>query len=234
MPPSVRIMRRMSSTLRWLKTCTSIPARTSSAAMSACRSEKPSTRSGASATMRSMRALVNADTRGFSRRARGGRTVKPEMPTLRLSPTPPLRLRFANITAFGGHHDLEPIVYEFFSPVGGAAATELTNRVVQFASHVSSGLVGSVGLALLAWTLVGTIKKVEDSFNFLWHVEQPRGFARRLAEYTSLLIAGPVLLVGFIGLSHAAFSSAPLQEMARLPLLHRLRGTGIALAPYVM
>src|SRR5437016_3746624 len=151
--------------------------------------------------------------------------------TTLLSLIPLLAFSFAILKAFGGHHDLEPIVYEFFSPVGGAAATELTNRVVQFASHVSSGLVGSVGLALLAWTLVGTIKKVEDSFNFLWHVEQPRGFARRLAEYTSLLIAGPVLLVGFIGLSHAALSSAPLQEMARLPLLHRLRGTGIALAP---
>ena len=154
--------------------------------------------------------------------------------TTLLSLIPLLAFSFAILKAFGGHHDLEPIVYEFFSPVGGAAATELTNRVVQFASHVSSGLVGSVGLALLAWTLVGTIKKVEDSFNFLWHVEQPRSFARRLAEYTSLLIAGPVLLVGFIGLSHAALSSAPLQEMARLPLLHRLRGTGIALAPYVM
>src|SRR5438552_2071351 len=154
--------------------------------------------------------------------------------TTLLSLIPLLAFSFAILKAFGGHHDLEPIVYEFFSPVGGAAAAELTNRVVQFASHVSSGLVGSVGLALLAWTLVGTIKKVEDSFNFLWHVEQPRGFARRLAEYTSLLIAGPVLLVGFIGLSHAALSSAPLQEMARLPLLHRLRGTGIALAPYVM
>src|SRR6266853_6592805 len=151
-----------------------------------------------------------------------------------LSLIPLLAFSLAILKVFGGHRDLEPIVYELFRPVGGAAATELTTRVVEFASHVSSGLVGSVGLALLAWTLVGTIKKVEDSFNFLWHVEQPRGFARRLAEYTSLLIAGPVLLVGFIGLSHAAFSSAPLQEMARLPLLHRLRGTGIALAPYVM
>jgi membrane protein len=91
-----------------------------------------------------------------------------------------------------------------------------------------------VGLALLAWTLVGTIKKVEDSFNFLWHVDQPRSFARRLAEYTSLLIAGPVLLVGFVGLSHAALSSAPVQEVVQLPLLNRLRGTGISLAPYVM
>ena len=154
--------------------------------------------------------------------------------TTLLSLIPLLAFSFAILKVFGGPRDLEPIVYEFFRPVGGAAAAELTNRVVQFASHVSSGLVGSVGLALLAWTLVDTIKKVEDSFNFLWHVEQPRSFARRLAEYTSLLIAGPVLLVGFIGLSHAALSSAPVQEVVSLPLLHRLRGTGIALAPYVM
>ena len=151
-----------------------------------------------------------------------------------LSLIPLLAFSLAILKVFGGHRDLEPIVYELFRPVGGAAATELTTRVVQFASHVSSGVVGSVGLALLAWTLVGTIKKVEDSFNFLWHVDQPRSLARRLAEYTSLLIAGPVLLVGFVGLSHAALASAPVQEMVHLPLLQRLRGTGISLAPYVM
>jgi membrane protein len=154
--------------------------------------------------------------------------------TTLLSLIPLLAFSFAIVKVFGGHRDFEPIVYEFFRPVGGAAATELTNRVMQFADHVSSGVVGSVGFALLAWTLIGTIKKVEDSFNFVWHVEQPRSFARRLAEYSSLLIAGPVLLVGFLGLTHAALSSAPMQEVVRLPLLHRLRGTGIALAPYAM
>ena len=154
--------------------------------------------------------------------------------TTLLSLIPLLAFSFAILKFFGGYRDLQPILYQFFRPVGEAAATELTTRVTQFASHVSSGLVGSVGLALLAWTLIDTIKKVEDSFNFLWHVEQPRSFARRLAEYTSLLIAGPVLLVGFIGLSHAALSSAPVQEVVRLPLLHRLQGTAIRLAPYAM
>jgi membrane protein len=43
-----------------------------------------------------------------------------------------------------------------------------------------------------------------------------------------------VLLVAFIGVSHAALASAPVQEMVRLPLLQRLRGTGIDLAPYAM
>ena len=151
-----------------------------------------------------------------------------------LSLIPLLAFSFAVLKIFGGRRDLEPFVYELFRPVGGAAAQELTARVLQFASHVSSGVVGSLGLALLAWTLLGTIKKVEDSFNFLWHVDQPRSLARRLAEYTSLLIAGPVLLVGFVGLSHAALASAPVQEVVHLPLLQRLRGTGIALAPYVM
>ena len=33
----------------------------------------------------SVRALVKAETLGFSRRACGGRTVKPEMPTMRQS-----------------------------------------------------------------------------------------------------------------------------------------------------
>jgi membrane protein len=154
--------------------------------------------------------------------------------TTLLSLIPLLAFSFAILKLFGGHRDLEPIVYEFFRPVGGAAATELTRRVVLFANHVSSGIVGSLGFALLAWTLVGTIKKVEDSFNFLWHVDQPRSFARRIAEYTTLLIAGPVLLVGFISLSHSALDSAPVQEVARWPLLQHLRGTGILLAPYVM
>ncbi|HXO63084.1 MAG TPA: YihY/virulence factor BrkB family protein [Steroidobacteraceae bacterium] len=154
--------------------------------------------------------------------------------TTLLSLIPLLAFSFAVLKLFGGHRDLEPVVYQFFAPVGPAAAAELTQRVLQFASHVSGGLVGSVGLALLTWTLLGTIKKVEDSFNFLWHVDQPRSFARRVAEYTFLLIAGPVVLVGFIGLSHRALSSVPLQELVRLPLLQWLRSTGIRVAPYAM
>jgi membrane protein len=155
--------------------------------------------------------------------------------TTLLSLIPLLAFSFAILKVVGGRRDLEPIVYEFFRPVGDAAATELTARVLQFASHVSSGVVGSLGLALLAWTLIGTIKKVEDSFNFLWHVEQPRSFARRLAEYTSLLIAGPVLLGGFIGLTHAALASAPVQEVVvQLPTLQRVRSAAIVLAPYAM
>ncbi|HLY52354.1 MAG TPA: YihY/virulence factor BrkB family protein [Steroidobacteraceae bacterium] len=154
--------------------------------------------------------------------------------TTLLSLIPLLAFSFAILKVFGGHRDLVPIVYQFFAPVGEPAATDLTTRVVQFASRVSNGVVGSVGLALLAWTLIGTIKKVEDSFNFLWRVEQARSFARRAAEYSMLLVAGPVLLVAFVGLTQHALSSGPVQEVVRLPVPQWLRAAGIALAPYAM
>ena len=154
--------------------------------------------------------------------------------TTLLSLIPLLAFSFAILKVFGAHRDLEPIVYEFFRPVGTEAAAQLTARVMQFADRVSSGIVGSVGFALLAWTLLDTIKKVEDSFNFLWRVEQPRSFARRIAEYLTLLMVGPLLLVAFIGLSQATIASAPVQEVAKMPFLQRLPGTLIAVAPYVM
>ena len=65
--------------------------------------------------------------------------------TTLLSLIPLLAFSFAVLKIFGGHRDLEPIVYEFFRPLGPAASQELTTRVLQFASRVSSGVVGSAG-----------------------------------------------------------------------------------------
>lgn len=148
-----------------------------------------------------------------------------------LSVIPLVAFALAILKMFGARHDLEPVLFEFFRPMGGAAANELSRQVVHFANRVSSGVVGWVGLAFLAYTLFGTIKKVEDSFNFVWHVDHPRGLGRRIGEYLILLIGGPLLLGGFIGLSHAALDTAAVQEVARL---RPLRYAAIAIAPYAM
>jgi membrane protein len=153
--------------------------------------------------------------------------------TTLLSIVPLIAFAFAVLKGFGATRDLEPVVYEFFRPMGPNGAAEITARVMEFANRVSTGVLGSVGFALLIWTLLGTIKKVEDSFNFLWRVEQPRSFARRVAEYLSLLIIGPILLVGFIGLTHVALNG-PLGKVTSLPFLQALTRGAIALSPYVM
>ncbi|MBV8806824.1 MAG: YihY/virulence factor BrkB family protein, partial [Sinobacteraceae bacterium] len=48
------------------------------------------------------------------------------------------------------------------------------------------------------------------------------------------IVVGPVLLVAFVGLTHATLTSAPVQSVARLPILDRLPAVLLALAPYAM
>jgi membrane protein len=153
--------------------------------------------------------------------------------TTLLSVVPLIAFAFAVLKGFGAHHDLEPIVHEFFSPMGEAGADEVTSRIMQFADNVSGGVLGSVGFALLVWTLLSTIQKVEDSFNFLWRVEQPRSWARRVAEYLSLLVIGPILLVGFIGLSHATVGRAIDTAVTEVPMLQQVSRSLLKLLPYV-
>lgn len=150
-----------------------------------------------------------------------------------LAVVPLLAFSFAILRAFDAHRDLEPLIYEFFRPMG-AAATDLTQRVMDFAENVRAGLVGSVGLALLIWTLLSALKKVEDSLNYVWHVDVSRSFARRITEYLTLLVLGPLLLVAVVGLSQLALNSESARVLTGLPLMARLLALGVQLAPYVV
>jgi membrane protein len=150
-----------------------------------------------------------------------------------LSLVPLLAFAFAVLKAFGAHHELEPVILEFFKPIG-THAQELTQRVMDFADSVSTGIVGSLGLALLLWTLLGTIKKVEDGFNFLWRVEHARSFARRITEYVALLIVGPIVVVSFIGMSHRALDSATVGLTRYMPFAERLKEIALEVSPFLM
>ena len=146
---------------------------------------------------------------------------------------PALALSFAVLTAFGAHRDLEPLVLEFFRPLGDAAP-RITERLMNFAENVRAGLVGVVGLALLLWTLVGTVKKMEDSFNFVWRVERARSLARRIGEYVALLIIGPLVIAAVLAFTKLALDSVAShtrQELAPAAELLRLM---FAVAPYAI
>src|SRR5688572_32989757 len=93
--------------------------------------------------------------------------------TTLLSIVPIIALSFSVLKGLGYHRELEPILYSFLEPIGDRAY-ELTAQVMQFVDNVSGGVLGSLGLIFLLYTLISTVQKVEESFNFVWRVEQPR------------------------------------------------------------
>ena len=119
--------------------------------------------------------------------------------TTLLSVVPLLAFCFSIVKALGFHREFEPLIYEFFRPLG-ERGPELTARVVEFVDHLQGGVLGAVGLAILIWTVISVVQKVEESFNYVWHVDRPRSFARRFSEYLSVLVVSPVLMAAALGL----------------------------------
>lgn len=134
--------------------------------------------------------------------------------TTLLSLVPLIAFAFAVLKGLGVHRDLEPLVYEFLRPIGERAG-ELTAQMMTFVENVRGDVLGSVGLAFLLYTVIATIQKLEGAFNFAWHVERPRSLMRRISEYLSLMIIGPLFLVIVFGLFGAVANDDSMRWLTR-------------------
>ena len=153
--------------------------------------------------------------------------------TTLLSLVPLMVFSFSILKGLGAHGDLRYLLNEFFRPMGGAAAW-LTDSVMQFVTNMRGDVLGSIGLAFLVYTVVTMIQEVEASFNFLWCVERPRGFARRFAEYLSAMVIGPILLAVTIGLLGSAKQSPFAQWLAAIAPLAWAMGLLGQFVPYAL
>ena len=153
--------------------------------------------------------------------------------TTLLSIVPLMAFSFSILKGLGARGDLQLIVFEFFRPMGAAAA-QLTTRVMGFVENMRGGVLGSLGLAFLLYTVIAKIQKVEASFNFVWRVERPRSWARRLSEYISVMIIGPVLMVTALGLLASAENTAIAQWLQTRAGFGQAFGLLTKLGPYVL
>jgi len=133
--------------------------------------------------------------------------------TTLLSIVPLLALAFSVLKAFGARDALQPFLIQVLAPLGPQAA-ELTEQIVGFIQRMKVGVLGSLGVALLIWSALSLIQKIESSFNFVWRVERPRPLAQRLGEYFAVLTVGPVIVFLTIGITASVLNSSFISLLA--------------------
>lgn len=126
--------------------------------------------------------------------------------TTLLSLVPLLALSFSVLKAFGVHNQIEPMLRSVLAPLG-ESSDELTGRIIVFIGNMNVGVLGSVGLALLIYTSLSLIQKVEESFNFIWHIARPRSLGERFSRYLSLLLVGPILVFSTLGITASVINT---------------------------
>ncbi|HEX4895453.1 MAG TPA: YihY/virulence factor BrkB family protein [Solimonas sp.] len=153
--------------------------------------------------------------------------------TTLLSIVPLLALAFSVLKALGVHNSLEPVLLELLRPLGPQAST-LTDNIIDFVEHVQVGVLGSLGVALLFYTALSMIRKVEESFNFIWRVERIRPLSQRLGEYFAVLTVGPVLVFAAIGITASVLNSSVMARIAAIEPFGLLIYMGTRLLPYLL
>ena len=118
--------------------------------------------------------------------------------TTLLSLVPLLALSFSVLKAFGVYNQIQPLLLNFLAPLGDSSAV-VSRWIIGFIESLNVGVLGSIGLALLIYTALSLMQKIEESFNFIWHVPQLRSYARRFSGYLSVLLIGPVLVFSVLG-----------------------------------
>ena len=153
--------------------------------------------------------------------------------TTLLSIVPMLALSFSVLKAFGVHNQIEPALGRFLEPLGERGA-EVTQQIIQFIANMNVGVLGSLGLALLLYTAISLIQKIEMSFNFIWHVPEPRRFGTRFSSYISVLLVGPLLVFSALGITAAVSSIGVVKGLLEIEPLGRLAAEIGKLLPYAL
>lgn len=132
--------------------------------------------------------------------------------TTMLAIVPMLALSFSILKGFGVHYQIEPLLNNFLAPLGPRAA-EITENVKTFVEKTNGVALGSVGLALLIYTVISMVQKVEESVNYVWQVERTRSFGRRFSEYLSIILIAPLVMLVAISLLGAVSNHALTQQL---------------------
>ena len=153
--------------------------------------------------------------------------------TTLLSIVPLLALSFSVLKAFGVSNQIQPMLLNFLAPLG-EKGEEVAHRIVQFIENMNVGVLGAVGLALLLYTAISLMHKIEESLNYIWHIPRPRRLGDRVSRYLSVLLVGPILVFSALGITATVMNIETVRELLAIDVLGQAVQAFSRLTPYLL
>jgi membrane protein len=130
--------------------------------------------------------------------------------TTLLSIVPLLAVSFSVLKGFGAHNQLEPALVSLLEPLG-EKGLQISHQIISFVDNMKVGVLGSVGLLFLIFTVLSLVKKIENAFNATWNISVTRNIIQRFSNYLSVILIGPLLLFTSAGIT-ASFNSSDVVD----------------------
>lgn len=131
--------------------------------------------------------------------------------TTLLSIVPLLAVSFSLLKGFGVHNQLEPALINLLAPLG-EKGIQISQQIISFVDNIKVGVLGSIGLLLLIFTVLSLVKKIESAFNAAWEIPVTRNILQRFSNYLSVILVGPLLIFTSAGITASFHSSAVVDK----------------------
>jgi len=154
--------------------------------------------------------------------------------TTLLSIVPLLAVSFSVLKGFGVRNNwIETQLYDLLTPLG-PGSVELADKVISFVENVKVGMLGSIGIVLLIYTVIALLQKIESAFNFVWQIDHLRSLSQRVSNYLSVTLIGPVLIFSAVGFTATVLDTETAQQLVSIEPFGSLMYYGSKLVPYIL
>lgn len=117
--------------------------------------------------------------------------------TVALSIVPILALAFSVVKEFGYSAHLTPLIERYVA----LGSRETAAQLMRYVGNVNAAALGSVGGAFLLMTVISTMGNIEQALNVIFQVPHSRSYIRRFADYLSVLVTVPLLMVAALAVT---------------------------------
>ncbi|TMA12658.1 MAG: YihY family inner membrane protein [Deltaproteobacteria bacterium] len=150
-----------------------------------------------------------------------------------LSLVPFLAVMFSVLKAFGVQNLLEPFLAQMLQPLG-PEASQVTNTIINFVGNLRVGILGAAGTAMLFYTVVTLVAKVEDALNQIWRLPRSRTWAQRVTAYLSVVLVGPVMVFTALTLTASAQSYWLVERLFQIGFISYVFTLTTNVMPFVL
>jgi membrane protein len=150
-----------------------------------------------------------------------------------LSLVPFLAVMFSVLKAFGVQNGLQPFLMQLLEPLGDAAA-QVTSTIINFVENIQVGILGALGTAMLFYTVVTLVAKVEDALNKIWRLPHSRNWSQRIPAYLSVVLVGPVMVFTALTLTASAQSHWLVERLFKIGFVSYVFTLTTSIMPFVL
>lgn len=107
---------------------------------------------------------------------------------------PILALVFAIAKGFGYEANIQELLLSKF-PQYRQVLDEAFVSASKLLASTQGGIIATFGLVLLLWSVMQLLINIENSFNTIWEIKRGRTWIRKVTDYLTIMMVGPLMLI---------------------------------------